>query len=260
MRIKITIEYDGTRFSGWQKQNEAKSVQETIENAIGRIFDNKERVVLHGAGRTDAGVHAWGQVAHFDITSEVIIERWQHNESKLMKAINFYLIGDGIVILDAISVTHSFHARFSAKMRHYEYLILNRKAPSRILENRVWHVFRSLNVEKMTEASEYFIGKYDLNSFRSARCSARNSIRNISSVIVSRDRELITISVSAKSFLHNQVRIMVGTLKMVGEEKFYPNVVKNLLENPNRCNAGVTAPACGLYLKSIDYGVDSIQN
>ncbi|MDR1476069.1 MAG: tRNA pseudouridine(38-40) synthase TruA [Holosporales bacterium] len=253
MKIKITIEYDGTKFCGWQKQDKASSVQETLEEAIEQVIAGKEKIILFGAGRTDAGVHALGQVAHFGLRTNPVIERWIHNIHNLSKAINFYLIDSGIVVIKSEIVAEEFHARFSATMRHYEYVILNRQQASPILAGRAWHVSRLLDPQKMSIAAEYFVGTHDLDSFRSSHCSAENSVRSISCVNVSKNDDLITISVSAKSFLHNQVRIMVGTLKMIGYGKCSPDFVKFLLERPDRRNSGETAPPYGLFLKRVDY-------
>ncbi|MDR2598221.1 MAG: tRNA pseudouridine(38-40) synthase TruA [Holosporales bacterium] len=254
MRIKIIIEYDGTGFAGWQRQdNSNNTVQETLEKAIEKVFDYRERITLYGAGRTDAGVHATGQVAHFDILSDLLVERWMRNAHKLVRAVNFYLIETGVVVLGADIVPDDFHARFSAKMRHYEYIILNRETSSVIVARHSWHVSKTLDILPMRKAAEYFVGKHNLSAFRSAECSANNTERNISSVVVDKIGQLITISVSARSFLHNQVRIMVGTLRMIGAGEKEPEIIPVLLESGDRRNAGPTAPACGLYLRRIDY-------
>lgn len=254
MRIKLTIEYDGTGFYGWQKQNDFVSVQEIIEQAISSVFDNSETIELYGAGRTDTGVHATGQVAHFEIFSENLISAWQNNIAKLADAINFYLLNRAIVIVKSEIVPEDFHARFSAKMRHYKYLIYNRRAKSVLYANRAWHVPKLLDAKAMNDAAQYFLGTHNLNSFRSRHCNAQNPVRTISSIKVYFDTEFVIImEISARSFLHNQVRITIGTLKQIGEHKYPPEHIKELLNKQDRRIAGVTAPPYGLYLTGVDY-------
>lgn len=253
MRVKLTIEYDGTEFFGWQKQNEFRSVQETVEEALFKVFNGNEAVELYGAGRTDTGVHATGQVAHFEILNEKIVNTWQNRIEKLADAINFYLLDSAIVIVKSEEVPDDFHARFSAKMRHYKYLIYNRRADSVIYRNRAWHVVKSLDVEKMNEAAKLLLGTNNLNSFRSTHCNAANPIRTISKIIVYKQNDLVIMEISARSFLHNQVRITMGTLKQIGEGKYDPSYIDELLKKQDRTAAGVTAPPYGLYLTQVDY-------
>jgi tRNA pseudouridine38-40 synthase len=253
MRIRLTIEYDGTRFHGWQKQSDLTSVQETVEHAVSRLFNGAEDVELYGAGRTDTGVHATGQVAHFNITSDRLIRQWAPAIRKLPLGINSYLIDSGAVVVSAEVVPPDFHARLSAVMRHYRYLIFNRPVKSVIYTNRAWHVAYQLDDAAMNEAAQFFIGTNNLNSFRSAHCSARNPVRTISSVTVRRDGDLIYIDVSAKSFLHNQVRIMVGTLVQIGLGKHRVDYIMQLLDAEDRTIAGPTAPPYGLYLVEVEY-------
>ncbi|MDR1365258.1 MAG: tRNA pseudouridine(38-40) synthase TruA [Holosporales bacterium] len=253
MRVKLTIEYDGGRFYGWQKQKDRVSVQETIERAISKLFNETETIELYGAGRTDTGVHATGQVAHFDITSDKLIDQWTSRIRKLPIAINSYLIDSGAVIVSAEAVQSDFHARASAIMRHYVYLIFNRSAKSVIYETRTWHVSRSLDYSTMNEAAQLFVGANDLNSFRSAHCSALNPVRTISAIGVQRDGDFVRINVMAKSFLHNQVRIMVGTLAQIGLGKYGAEHIRKLLDAKDRTLAGPTAPPHGLYLVMVQY-------
>ena len=253
MRVKLTIEYDGTGFYGWQKQNDSVSVQEVIEQAISKVFNSSETIELYGAGRTDTGVHATGQVAHFEIFNEKLISTWQNNIAKLADAINFYLLNQAIVIIKSEIVSDDFHARFSAKMRHYKYLIYNRRVRSVIYTNRAWHVPQHLDVNAMHEASQYFLGTHNLNAFRSLHCNAQNPVRTISNIKVYRDGDFVIMEISARSFLHNQVRITIGTLKQIGEHKYPPEHIRELLEKQDRRIAGVTAPPYGLYLTGVDY-------
>ncbi|MDR3224574.1 MAG: tRNA pseudouridine(38-40) synthase TruA [Holosporales bacterium] len=253
MRIKLTVEYDGLGFCGWQKQDCQTSVQETIELAISKVFNGIEKIELYGAGRTDSGVHATGQVAHFDITDSSLINLWNRNLSKLLVAINFYLIDKRISIINIQVVPDDFHARFSAKMRHYRYIIFNRAVRSVIHENRAWHVPRLLDESKMNEAAQQLIGTNDLSSFRSVSCGAKSPIKTISRAIVQREGDFVVIDISAKSFLHNQVRITVGTLVKIGHGNENVDYISLLLEARDRTIAGVTAPSHGLYLNWIDY-------
>ena len=253
MKVKLTIEYDGTGFFGWQKQNDFRSVQETVELAIDKVFAGFEKVELYGAGRTDTGVHATGQVAHFEISDERLISTWQKNISKLSDAINFYLMDSGVVVVKSEAVPDDFHARFSARMRHYKYIIYNRRAKSVIYENRAWHVAKPLDEESMNTASKFFLGTHNLNAFRSVHCNAANTVRTISDIGVYRSGNLVIMEISARSFLHNQVRITIGTLKQIGEGKYPVEYIKELLEIQDRTVAGVTAPPYGLYLTGVDY-------
>jgi tRNA pseudouridine38-40 synthase len=253
MKIKLLIEYDGTKYSGWQKQKTQPSIQETIEIAIKTIFANLCEITLHGAGRTDAGVHALGQVAHFEISDQAIINKWKHNLKKLPLAINANMLDSGICILAAEEVSDSFHARFAAIMRHYQYLILNRSADSPLYNKRVWNIHSKLDEKIMNTAAQFLIGHHNFNAFRSSQFSASNPHRTISDIKVYRKDDIITIEVSAKSFLHNQVRIIVGTLKEIGLGKKEPEYVKLLLQNRERIHAGPTAPPYGLYFTKVEY-------
>ncbi len=240
---KISIEYDGTNYVGWQRQDNGQSIQELIEIAIKKL--TSEIVVLSGAGRTDAGVHAKSQVASFKIEKNI-------NASVIRDGLNQHLRPHPISIISADLVNHDFHARFSAKNRLYEYKIVNRRSPLTIEKNRAWCVHKKLDFNKMLIESKSFIGKYDLNSFRSSQCQSKSTIKTINDFVIEKNSEDFIFTISAKSFLHSQVRIMVGTLVDIGKGLLLKSV-SEIIDSKNREVAGQTAPACGLYLKKIDY-------
>ena len=245
-RIKLEIEYDGTGFVGWQKQDNGVSVQNLIENALLKAIG--QRVNLYVAGRTDAGVHAIRQVAHFDYKATKKLEIKNFSE-----AINFYIKNYPISILNTEQVTQKFHARFSAKSRVYLYRISNRRSKVALDRNRVWLLRKPLNIISMKKAAKFLIGKHDFNSFRSVHCQARSSIKSLKNIEIKRKQEELRITLTAPSFLHNQVRIIVGTLKMVGEGKIKPKDMLAILKGCDRKLAGPTAPANGLYFVEAKY-------
>ena len=243
-KYKLTIEYDGTNFVGWQRQDNGLSIQQSIEKAIQKL--SNEQVTVFGAGRTDAGVHAKGQVAHFEISKEMTIDN-------IRDGINQYLRPMPIVILNTSKVSDNFHARFSAKQRIYQYSIINRRQPLTFQRHLSWVIYKKLDINKIIEAVPYFEGSHDFNAFRSVDCQSTSSIKTIDYCSVINDQESIIINVAAKSFLHSQVRIITGTLVNVGEGKIQPSEIKKIIEMKDRDKAGVTAPAHGLYLKKIIY-------
>jgi tRNA pseudouridine38-40 synthase len=243
-RYKILIEYDGTGYAGWQRQANAISIQECIEESIESF--SQEKVTLFSAGRTDTGVHAVGQVAHFDLKKE-------HGAYTVTGALNHFLKTKGIVILETEIVDENFHARFSAKKRFYKYIILNRSAPPALDLNKVWHVKEPLNVDVMRLASGYLIGNHDFTSFRASECQAASPVKTIDEIEILLDEDYIVTYISAPSFLHHMVRNIIGTLKMVGCGKWQPEDVKTALEAKDRAAAGQTAPACGLYFLKVQY-------
>ena len=245
-RIKLEIEYDGTGFVGWQKQENGVSVQNLIENALLKAIG--QRVNLYVAGRTDAGVHAIRQVAHFDYKATKKLEIKNFSE-----AINFYIKNYPISILNTEQVTQKFHARFSAKSRVYLYRISNRRSKVALDRNRVWLLRKPLNIISMKKAAKFLIGKHDFNSFRSVHCQARSSIKSLKNIEIKRKQEELRITLTAPSFLHNQVRIIVGTLRMVGEGKLKPKDMLAILKGCDRKLAGPTAPANGLYFVEAKY-------
>ncbi|MGI6850626.1 tRNA pseudouridine(38-40) synthase TruA [Mesorhizobium sp. 1B3] len=245
-RYRLDIEYDGTPYAGWQRQAGHHSVQAAIEQAI-KSFCGEE-VSLRGAGRTDAGVHATGQVAHVDLARD-----W--SADKVRDALNAYLTmaGERVAILVASRAVESFDARFSARGRHYLYRIVNRRAPLALEKNKAWWVPKPLDAEAMHEAAQALVGRHDFTTFRSSHCQANSPLRTLDRLDVGRSGEVVEIRASARSFLHNQVRSMVGTLKRVGEGAWTAADVKAALEARDRAACAGLAPPQGLYLVAVDY-------
>jgi tRNA pseudouridine38-40 synthase len=243
-RYKITIEYLGTNLCGWQRQKDGISAQGLLEDAINK-FSN-ERVTVFGAGRTDAGVHATGQVAHFELTKN-------YPEFTVTRAINHFLKPYLIAVQACAIVDSDFHARFSATMRHYTYRIINREGKTAIDIDRVWHVREPLSIEAMKEASTYLIGTHDFTSFRTIHCQAKSPIKTIEKISLEKAGGEIKIHFSAPSFLHHMVRNIVGTLVYVGLNKITAQDVQKILDAKNRSCAPPTSPACGLYFTKVDY-------
>ncbi|MBB4053889.1 tRNA pseudouridine38-40 synthase [Devosia subaequoris] len=243
-RYKLTIEYDGTPFSGWQRQKDRMSVQQSLEEAIAGF--SGETITTQAAGRTDAGVHALGQVAHFDLSK-------QWDPFRIREALNYHLRPHPIVVVESEAVPDTFEARFSATARHYEYRILNRRAPAAIERNQVWHVPKLLDAKRMHEAAQLILGHHDFTTFRSSECQANSPMRTLDAFEVSGDGEIIAITASARSFLHHQVRSMVGSLKLVGEGKWSPADFRAALDAADRTRCGAMAPASGLFLTGVDY-------
>lgn len=243
-RYKIIVEYNGTDMVGWQRQENGPSVQQYLEEAVESLAQETPEVV--SAGRTDAGVHALGQVAHFDITKEF-------ENYKIRDALNFHLRGKNIVVVSAEAVDKDFHARLSAKKRRYLYRILNRRSPPALRHNQVWHVAPPLNTEKMREAMKHLIGHHDFTTFRAIECQAKSPMKTLDSISIIEKDDEIHFMFEAKSFLHNMVRKMVGTLYMVGSGKWQPDDVKKALEAKDQSASGPTAPAHGLYFLEAVY-------
>ena len=243
-RYKIIIEYDGGPFCGWQRQAGLMSVQQALEEAIARFCG--ESVTTQAAGRTDAGVHALGQVVHFDLESD-------RDPFKVREALNYHLKPHPIAVLSAETVSSEFEARFSATARHYEYRILNRRARPALDEGRVWHVPVALDADAMHEAAQLSLGKHDFTTFRAAECQAKSPVKTLDRLDVSRQLDLVVVTASARSFLHHQVRSMVGSLKLVGEGRWSPRDFRVALDARDRSRCGMLAPADGLYLTRVDY-------
>ena len=245
-RYRLTLEYDGSRFAGWQKQRDIASVQQTFEEAVQAICGGELSIETVVAGRTDAGVHARGQVVHFDLDRDFTPDR-------LRDGLNFYLRENRIAVLDAAIVDGEFSARLSATARHYLYRILNRRPPPAIEAGAVWHVPVPLDADAMQAAAQRLVGHHDFNSFRSTECQAPSPMKTLDRLAVSRQGEDIGIEASARSFLHNQVRSMVGSLRQVGEGKWTEADLQQALEARDRTACGPVAPPCGLYLVKVDY-------
>lgn len=245
-RYKLTIEYDGTDFVGWQRQDNGRSVQGAIEAAI--LGFSGETVAVKGAGRTDAGVHALGQVGHVDLARDWPVET-------VRNAVNAHLIKarDAVAILAVDLVTEEFDARFSALKRHYVYHIVNRAAPLTVLRDRAWRVPRHLDADAMHEAAQRLVGRHDFTTFRSVQCQAKNPVRTLDRLDVFRNGETIEIHASAQSFLHNQIRSFAGSLKLVGEGRWNADTMTAALEARDRKKCGPVAPPDGLYFSSVDY-------
>jgi len=243
-RYKLTIEYDGTDFVGWQRQDNGPSVQAALETAVEKFCG--ETVGLHAAGRTDAGVHALGQVAHLDIAKPT-------DTDTLRDAVNFHLKPHAIAVLGAEAVAPDFHARFSATKRSYVYRIINRRAPLALQRGRAWFVPQPLDVAAMNRAAGALVGHHDFSSFRAADCQAKSPTKTLDLLKVSCDGAEIRVDAKARSFLYHQVRILVGTLKQVGEGKWDEAAVTGILAARDRRAAGPTAPAHGLYFCEVEY-------
>jgi tRNA pseudouridine38-40 synthase len=243
-RYRIKIEYDGTGFIGWQVQPSGASIQGRLAGAIQKM--SGEIVAVRGAGRTDSGVHALGQVAHFDLA-----RHWP--AATLRDALNFHLRPDPISILECAEARPDFDARFSAVGRHYIYRILNRRSPPALLKHRVWWVARMLDAEAIKEAAPVLVGRHDFTTFRAAGCQAKSPIKTLDRLDVSIEGEEIRFDVRARSFLHNQVRSMVGSLKLVGDGRWTRADLERALSSKNRAACGPVAPASGLYLAGVTY-------
>ena len=249
VKFALLIEYDGSNLVGWQKQNEGISVQGSLEEAAKNIFN--QEFEIQGSGRTDAGVHALGQVAHINLPKNHRLTT--RHPFYIISAFNSYLRKSNIRVVSTKQVKSEFNARFSATKRYYKYRILCRAAPPGIEKGKVWHSRKKLNIRLMEEGTKHLIGKHDFTSFRTVNCQAKSPIRTLDKISISSIGDEIIINVSAKSFLHSQVRIIVGTIYKVGDETLGPKNIKKILEGKDRNLAGSTAPAEGLYLEKVEY-------
>jgi tRNA pseudouridine38-40 synthase len=243
-RYKLTLEYDGTPFVGWQLQENGLSVQGRLAAAI-KAFSGED-TIPRGAGRTDAGVHAMAQIAHFDLAKD-----WACD--KVRDALNAQLRPDPISVLACDNAAADFDARYSATARHYLYRIVNRRSPLALDRDRAWHVIQPLDAGAMHTAAQVLVGHHDFTTFRSTECQAPSPMKTLDRLAVSQQGEDIRIEASARSFLHNQVRSMVGSLRQVGEGKWTEADLKQAREARDRTACGPVAPPCGLYLVKVDY-------
>lgn len=243
-RFALTVEYDGRPFMGWQRQDHGPSVQAAIERAAKEIL--QEDVTVHAAGRTDAGVHALGMRAHLDVTRTI-------TPFRLMEALNARLRPDPVAILDCEVVPDDWHARFSCLARHYEYRIISRRAPLTWEKGLAWRVPQELDAAAMHDAAQILVGRHDFTTFRSAHCQSDSPVKTLDRIDVVRDRARISIFASARSFLHHQVRSMVGCLELVGQGKWSKGNLKAALDAADRTALGFNAPPDGLYFLRADY-------
>jgi tRNA pseudouridine38-40 synthase len=243
-RYKLLIEYDGTPFAGWQIQANGTSVQGLLTAAVEAFCG--ERVHVQGAGRTDAGVHALGQVAHVDLAKEADAET-------VRDALNAHLRPHPIAILEAEIIAQEFDARFSATRRHYLYRIVNRRADLALERNRAWRIARPLDAQAMQVAAQHLVGRHDFTTFRAAECQAKSPVKTLDRLDVERLGDELRVAAVARSFLHHQVRSMVGSLALVGEGKCQPDDVARALAARDRSACGPVAPPDGLYLVRVDY-------
>jgi tRNA pseudouridine38-40 synthase len=241
--IKLILEYDGAAYHGWQYQNNALSVQEVLSRAIYKLTG--EDIMPEGAGRTDAGVHALGQVASFKTRSSIPAE-------KFTPALNTYLPED-VSVRSSESVADDFHARFSAKGKHYRYIILNTPQRSALWAKRAWHIREKLDEEAMTEAASYFIGTHNFEAFCAAGHHVKTFERTVTLSQWKREGDLLIFDTQGNGYLYNMVRIMVGTMVDIGKGRFAPDIIKKAIENRQRNSIGMTAPPSGLYLMEVFY-------
>jgi tRNA pseudouridine38-40 synthase len=243
-RYKITIEYDGTPFVGWQFQKNGLSIQEILQNAIFNF--SKEKTVITGAGRTDSGVHALAQVAHFDLKKQI-------NKKSFLPGINQHIGNKPVTVLKINKTNKIFHARFDAKKRTYQYTIINRQSPLALQKNKAWHIRKKLNVKDMKKGAKLLLGTHDFSTFRASSCGAKSPIKTIEKISIKKNKDKLILEFTSKSFLQQQVRSMVGCIKYVGEGKWKLDDFEQIFRSKKRIRCAPPAPACGLYLKNISY-------
>ena len=243
-RYKIKIEYDGTPFVGWQFQKNGTSVQKVLQDAI--LLFSQEKTIVNGAGRTDSGVHAEEQVAHFDLKKKI-------EKKKFIKGVNKYIGNYPISVLEVRKVSRKFHSRYDAKQRVYRYIIVNRSSRLSLLKNKAWHISKNLNILKMKKGSKMLVGTHDFSTFRSSSCSANSPIKTLKKAKIKKRNNKIFIDSVSKSFLQQQVRSMVGCLKYLGEGKWSLKKFQKVFLSKTRSNCAPPAPAQGLYLAKIKY-------
>ena len=244
-RYQVVIEYDGSNLYGFQIQKKGNTVQKLVQSTISYIL--KEKIKITGAGRTDKNVKSWGKSAHFDTKKKII------NTKKFIYSLNFFLNKKLISILEIKKKNLSFHARYSAKERIYEYIVLNRLASPSIDKNKVWHIRKKLDLELMKKGAKKLLGKKDFSTFRASNCYSKSPIRTLKKINIKRINEKIIFQFKSKSFLRNQVRSMVGSLVILGQKKWSLKKFENVFKSRNRKLCGTPAPAHGLYLFKVNY-------
>ena len=243
-RYKIKIEYEGTQFVGWQFQKNGQSVQEGLQKAIFNF--SREKVVVTGAGRTDSGVHALAQVAHFDLKKKI-------KRKSLLPAINQNIGNKPVTVLKINKTNKKFHARFNAKKRTYQYIIINRQSPLALQKNKAWHIRKKLDVKAMKKGAKLLLGTHDFSTFRASSCGAKSPIKTMKNISIKKNKDKITLKFTSRSFLQQQVRSMVGSIKYLGDGKWKLDDFKKSFKSKNRLKCAPPAPACGLYLTKIKY-------
>jgi len=243
-RYKIKIEYDGTSFVGWQFQKNGLSIQEVLQKAIFNI--SKEKIIVTGAGRTDSGVHALEQVAHFDLKKKI-------EKKEILFAINQHINHKFVTILKITKVNKKFHSRFDAKKRTYKYVIINRLSPLTLQKNKAWHIKKKLDILAMKKGAKLLIGTHDFSTFRASSCGAKSPIKTMEKISIKKNKDTIILTFISKSFLQQQVRSMVGCINYLGNGKWNINEFRKSFTSKKRLNCAPPAPACGLYLTKINY-------
>ena len=243
-RYKIKIEYEGTPFVGWQFQKNGQSVQEVLQKAIFNF--SKENVTVTGAGRTDSGVHALAQVAHFDLKKKI-------QKKNLLPAINQNISNKSVTVLKINKVNKNFHARHDAQKRTYEYLIVNRQSPLTLQKNKAWHIRKKLDIKAMKKGAKLLLGTHDFSTYRAASCGAKSPVKTMEKILIKKNKDKISLQFTSRSFLQQQVRSMVGCIKYLGEGKWNIEAFQKVFKSKKRSKCAPPAPACGLYLKNIFY-------
>ena len=245
IRYQLLIEYVGTSFIGWQTQKKGKSIQKTIQNVLSNLL--KEKISLHGSGRTDKGVHAMEQSAHFDCQKKIV------DTDKLIKSLNYFLNKNKISILKIKQKKNNFHSRFSAKERVYLYLIRNNHSPSMLNHNREWNIRKNLDINLMKKGAKKLIGTHNFSTFRASNCNSKNPIKTINNIQILKSNKQIKIRIKSQSFLKSQVRSIVGSLKYLSEKKWNLKKFNQVFRSKNRKNCAPLAPPHGLYLEKVKY-------
>ena len=243
-RYKLKIEYDGTPFVGWQFQKNGLSIQEVLQKAIFNL--SKEKVIVTGAGRTDSGVHALEQTAHFDLEKKI-------EKNSFLPGLNQHIGSKPITVLKINRTNKKFHSRFDAKKRTYQYEIINRQSPLTLQKNKAWQIRKKLDVKTMKKGVKLLLGTHDFSTFRASSCGAKSPIKTMEKISIKKNKDRITLNFTSKSFLQQQVRSMVGCIKYLGDGKWNIDQFTKSFKSKNRLRCAPPAPACGLYLKNIKY-------